>query len=107
MREQTYARPRGGYTPAPPRVIFDGSGADTVVEIRAPDRAGVLFRMVRALSDAGLSVRTAIVATIGLDVVNAFYVRDADGEALVVAERGKQVADAVLAALQPPSGPVT
>ncbi|WP_239405860.1 [protein-PII] uridylyltransferase [Frankia sp. Cj3] len=107
MREQAYARPRGGYTPAPPRVIFDDSGADTVVEIRAPDRAGVLFRMVRALSDAGLSVRTAIVATIGLDVVNAFYVRDADGEALVVAERGKQVADAVLAALQPPSGPVT
>ncbi len=101
-RERAYAGTRRGFTPAPPRVIFDDSGSDTVVEIRAPDRAGVLFRMVRALSTAGLGVRTAIVTTIGLDVVNAFYVREADGGALIATQRREQVADTVLAALRPP-----
>ncbi|WP_322777741.1 [protein-PII] uridylyltransferase [Frankia sp. Cas4] len=104
-RERAYAGTRRGLAPAPPRVIFEDSGSDTVVEIRAPDRAGVLFSMVRALSTAGLGVRTAIVATIGLDVVNAFYVREADGGALVAAQRREQLADAVLAALQPPPEP--
>ncbi|AEH07672.1 MULTISPECIES: [protein-PII] uridylyltransferase [Protofrankia] len=98
-REQAYAAARRRLPPAPPKIIFDDSGSDTVVEIRTPDRAGVLFRMVRALTDAGLGVRTAIVATIGLDVVNAFYVREADGSTVGRPGRREEVANRVLAAL--------
>ncbi|MCK9899162.1 [protein-PII] uridylyltransferase [Parafrankia colletiae] len=75
-REQDYAATRRRNTPGPPQVIFDDSGSVTVVEVRAPDRAGVLHRIARALAEVGLDVRTAIVATLGLDVVDAFYIED-------------------------------
>ncbi|WP_131784588.1 [protein-PII] uridylyltransferase [Protofrankia symbiont of Coriaria ruscifolia] len=98
-REQAYAITRRWPPAVPPKIIFDDSGSDTVIEIRAPDRAGVLFRMVRALSDAGLGVRTAIVATIGLDVVNAFYVQEVDAGMARRPGRRDDVANIVLAAL--------
>ncbi|MCK9928490.1 [protein-PII] uridylyltransferase [Frankia sp. Mgl5] len=75
-REQDYATTRRWNTPGAPQVIFDDSGSTTVIEVRAPDRAGVLHRITGALAEAGLDVRTAIVATLGLDVVDAFYVED-------------------------------
>ncbi|WP_131748894.1 [protein-PII] uridylyltransferase [Frankia sp. Cppng1_Ct_nod] len=104
-REQAYAGVRRWSTPAPPQVIFDDSASLTVVEVRAPDRAGVLFRMVRALSDAGLNVHTAIVATLGLDVVNAFYVRETGGGTVTGRTRREEVASTVLDALRVPSEP--
>jgi [protein-PII] uridylyltransferase len=79
----------------------------TVVEVRAPDRAGVLFHIVRALADLDLDVRTAIVATLGLDVVDAFYVRDTDGGPVTGDDRRRAIADAVLAALQSAPMPAT
>ena len=58
------------------RVRFDDrTDGATVVEVRAADRAGVLYRMVDGLGRAGLQVLTALVSTIGPDVVNSFYVR--------------------------------
>jgi [protein-PII] uridylyltransferase len=70
-----------------------------VLEVRAPDRAGVLFRIVRALAGVGVNVHTAIVATIGLDVVDAFYIQEPDGAEVVGDTRRREVADAVVAAL--------
>ncbi|ONH59635.1 [protein-PII] uridylyltransferase [Frankia sp. CcI49] len=105
-REQDYASSRRRSTPAPPQVIFDDSGSVPVVEVRAPDRAGVLHRIARALAETGLDVRTAIVATLGLDVVDAFYVEDpVEGPAgtrpaaVLSGERRAEVESVVLAAL--------
>ena len=76
-RDRAYPSRRRGLPPAPPEVRFeDVSTGSTVVEVRAPDGPGVLHRVVEALRRTpGLDIRTAIVSTIGADVVDSFYVR--------------------------------
>ena len=45
----------------------------------ARDRLGLLYDLAQALTDLGLSIVTARVATYGERAVDAFYVRDAFG----------------------------
>jgi [protein-PII] uridylyltransferase len=47
--------------------------------VRAPDGIGVLYRITRALAELQLDIRHAKVATLGAEVVDSFYVRDALG----------------------------
>ena len=103
---RTYAgRQRAGaaWTP-PPRVLFDdgASATATVVEVRAPDGVGVLYRITRALAECGLDVRTAKVATLGHEVVDSFYVTDAAGEKLAGTRWQDAVEQSVLDALSAP-----
>jgi [protein-PII] uridylyltransferase len=67
--------------PVVPSVTVDvgASASSTVVEVRASDEIGLLYRVTRALFDCGLDVVTARVSTVGDEVVDAFYVRDAGG----------------------------
>lgn len=106
-REQAYASRERWRTPGPPRATFDDSRSRTVLEVRAPDRAGVLYRIVRALAGVGVNVHTAIVATIGLDVVDAFYIHEPDGGEVVGDARRAEITEAVLAALATPTAPGT
>jgi [protein-PII] uridylyltransferase len=46
----------------------------TVIEVRAQDAPGLLFRIGRALEKAGVRVRSAHVSTLGSNAVDAFYV---------------------------------
>jgi [protein-PII] uridylyltransferase len=87
--------------PAQPRVLFDNdaSASATVVEVRAPDAVGVLYRITRALADCDLDVRTAKVSTLGHEVVDAFYVRDASGAKVTDPQHLAEVERAVLAEL--------
>jgi [protein-PII] uridylyltransferase len=87
--------------PAEPRVLFDQDASDaaTVVEVRAPDGIGVLYRITRALADCDLDVRTAKVSTLGHEVVDAFYVTDADGDKVTDPDHLREVELAVLDAL--------
>ncbi|MGZ4705994.1 MAG: ACT domain-containing protein [Acidimicrobiales bacterium] len=81
-RARTYARTdRSPEPPQEPEVTFDNdlSEVATVVEVRAPDRIGVLYRITRAIAELDLDIRSAKVQTIGRDVVDAFYLRGADG----------------------------
>ena len=55
----------------------------TVVEVHAPDRIGLLYRITRALGAAGLDIRSAKVQTMGPHAVDAFYVRDRAGAKVV------------------------
>ncbi len=102
-RERAYAGVKQWTTPGPPQVAFDDSGSITVIEVRAPDQAGVLYRIAQALFRVGLDVRTAIVATIGLDVVDAFYVQEPDGSPVTDPGRRNQVTEAILAMLTAPA----
>ena len=63
-------------------VVDDASEAATVVEVRAPDRVGTLYRITRALVEMGLDIRHAKVATLGHEVVDTFYVTDGNGDKL-------------------------
>lgn len=60
----------------------DESGATTVVEIRTADRLGVLYRIASALAELELDIALARISTIGPEVVDVFYVRDATGAVL-------------------------
>jgi [protein-PII] uridylyltransferase len=101
-RDRAYPLRRRGLPPAPPQVRFEDRSVDsTVVEVRAPDGPGVLHRVVEALLGAGLDIRTAIVSTIGADVVDSFYVRTPAGPLPEGAPRDA-LRDAVLKSLDDP-----
>jgi [protein-PII] uridylyltransferase len=97
-RERAYARTT--VQVVPPRVLWmdDASATATVVEVRAHDRIGVLYRLTRALADAGLDVRSARMTTLGAEVVDAFYVVDGDGALVTDPGRRQEVERALLAA---------
>ena len=61
------------------RFADDASDTATVLEVRAHDRPGLLYRVARAIADCGLDVRTARVGTLGAEAVDAFYLVDAAG----------------------------
>jgi [protein-PII] uridylyltransferase len=71
----TAARP-----PDPVVLVHVGAASDaTVVEVRSPDDVGVLFRIARTFTGLGLDIHQARVVTLGHEVVDTFYVRDAAG----------------------------
>ena len=86
---------------APPKVslVDDASRTATVVEVRAHDAPGLLWRIGRALGECGLDVRAARVETLGAEAVDVFYVVGPDGRPVTDAATRGQVAASVLAAL--------
>jgi [protein-PII] uridylyltransferase len=80
-KERDYGGPPAA--PVPPRVLwFDGetSGHDTVVlELRAADRIGLLYRVAHALGDCGAEVHWARVATMGPTMVDSFALAPRQG----------------------------
>ncbi len=70
-----------------------------MVEVRAPDAVGVLYRITRALAEADLDVRRAKVSTLGHEVVDAFYVVDREGRKVTDPDHLAEVERAILAAL--------
>ncbi|MGH9279853.1 MAG: [protein-PII] uridylyltransferase [Acidimicrobiales bacterium] len=85
-------------TPARSQVSVDNdaSEAATVVEVRAPDRIGTLYRITRALADLELDILHAKVISLGHEVVDAFYVVDGSGSKLFDADHRREVERAVL-----------
>src|SRR5690606_31907055 len=71
-RDAAHPRRRGAAAP-PPRVSVDPAASRhaTVIEVRAQDAPGLLFRIGRALEDAGVRVRSAHVSTLGANAVDA------------------------------------
>jgi [protein-PII] uridylyltransferase len=80
-RAKAYDRRTLGGIAGPPTVIAhnDASSNATVLEVRCPDRTGVLYRIASALADMLLDIRHAKVQTLAHDVVDSFYVRTAAG----------------------------
>ncbi|MEV6765809.1 [protein-PII] uridylyltransferase [Streptomyces sp. NPDC051105] len=91
-RDAAYPRRRGWVAP-PPRVTVASAASRhaTVIEVRAQDAPGLLFRIGRALEDAGVRVRSAHVSTLGSNAVDAFYVTGTD-HAPLPAEEASSVA---------------
>lgn len=78
-RVRRYRRPAGRPGPLEVRVDEDASASATVVEIHADDAVGLLARVAGVLTDLGLDVAVAKVATLGDRVVDVFYVRTPSG----------------------------
>ena len=99
-RRARAVRPRSASVPAPKVTLLDdASETATVVEVRAHDAPGLLWRVGRALGECGLDVRAARVETLGAEVVDVFYVTDGDGKPLAGEDMRRVIAHSVLAAL--------
>ena len=86
---------------AAPKVtlVDDASRTATVVEVRAHDAPGLLWRIGRALGECGLDVRAARVETLGAEAVDVFYVVGADSHPVTDAPTRGNIAAQVLSAL--------
>ena len=99
QRARSYRRaPAGLALVADPSVRIDNnaSGTATVVEVRAPDRIGALYRITRALADLDLDIRSAKATTLGHEIVDAFYVQTSDGGKVVDRDHLRELERAVL-----------
>ncbi len=101
-RAATYRRRRRtqAAAPGPPSVVFDDAASSnaTVIVVRAVTRIGILHRISKALGELGLDIRHATVQTIGMEVVDTFYVR-ADGKLVTDAAYRKEIHRALLHAV--------
>ncbi|MFY1695180.1 [protein-PII] uridylyltransferase [Solwaraspora sp. WMMA2101] len=72
VRGRAMAARRSG---ADPKVVWHREAATdaVVLELRAADSAGLLYRVTSALDEAGAQVRAARISTLGGDVVDTFY----------------------------------
>jgi [protein-PII] uridylyltransferase len=99
QRESDY-RQDGGRA-APPRISWHNgevSGTATgIVEVRAGDRAGLLYRLTAAIAGEGLDVTSARIETLGGDAVDCFYVANPSGSP-VDADQRRRVDQALSAA---------
>jgi [protein-PII] uridylyltransferase len=106
-RRAQAAAPRFALAP-PPKVtlVDDASELATVVEVRAHDAPGLLWRIGRAIGECGLDVRAARVETLGAEAVDVFYVTGSDGKPLTDPDLRRDVVASVLNGLrtqEPPS----
>jgi [protein-PII] uridylyltransferase len=101
-REQLYAAdmPPPG---APPLVLWedDASRTASVIEVRAHDVLGLLYRLTKALADHDLDVRSARITTLGADAIDTFYVVGADGAQVTEAGRRSAIEAGLLSACRP------
>lgn len=98
-RARTYGRHRAaGAKMARAAVTFhnDASEGATVIEVHAPDHVGALYRITRAMADLDLDIRLAKIETLGHQIIDSFYVVDADGAKVVDATRLHEIERAVL-----------
>ena len=81
QRETDYRQ--NGTRAAPPRISWHNSevsgDATGIVEVRASDRAGLLYRLSAAITEQGLDVTAARIETLGADAVDCFYVCNPSG----------------------------
>jgi [protein-PII] uridylyltransferase len=98
QREADYRQDAARGTP--PRVSWHNGevtgDATGIVEVRAGDRAGLLYRLTAALVTEGLDVTSARIETLGADAADHFYVANPSGEPISRDQRAR--VEAALAA---------
>ncbi len=65
----------------PTHITFDNEGSEiyTIIEVDTRDRPGLLFDLTRTLAANNIYIASAVIATYGAQVVDAFYVKDMFG----------------------------
>jgi [protein-PII] uridylyltransferase len=92
-KERTYGPARESAGPATVHWFDDAATDATVLEFRADDAIGLLFRVTAALERSGLDVRSARISSLGGAAVDAFYLSTpAGGPVPPVARRAVEAA---------------
>jgi [protein-PII] uridylyltransferase len=102
QRARTYAKPavQAHHLRPRVRVLNEASDEATVIEVTGPDGIGLLYRLTKALAELEVDIARAKVVTMGSDVVDAFYVRDANGQKITDVDDVAEIEQALLHALQ-------
>jgi [protein-PII] uridylyltransferase len=98
-RARTYGgRRAAAATPVRTGFAYDNRASEsaTVIDVQAVDSIGLLHRITRALAELDLDIRKALVTTVGPQVVDAFYIRDAAGGKITDEHRLAEIERAVL-----------
>jgi len=100
-RPSILEKPTGAST-APPEIIVDNDIAQdyTVLDVVTRDRVGVLFAITHALHRLGVVIHLAKITTQAHQVLDVFYVTDAEGRKITDTERLHAVCDQIVAELQ-------
>jgi [protein-PII] uridylyltransferase len=74
-------RPAASAVPGPPKITVDNQLSDThtVVEVKCPDRVGLLYLITRTFQALGLDIGSARIATEIEQAYDTFYVTDHQG----------------------------
>jgi [protein-PII] uridylyltransferase len=97
-RARTYGRPTYSPFARGSSVTIDNTASDdaTVIDVETADRVGVLYAIARAFTELDLDVRSAKVQTLGVRVVDAFYVCDRNGNKIEDADVLGEIERAIL-----------
>ena len=89
---------------APPKIAIDNqlSDSSTVVEVKSPDRLGLLYLITRTLSASGLDIANARIATEIDQAFDTFYVTDRAGRKITDEAAMLRVREALEDALMKP-----
>ncbi len=65
----------------PVRVLLNNNAHPTftIIEVQAPDRVGLLYQLLRAISHGGITIEAARIATEQKAALDVFYLRTKDG----------------------------
>lgn len=90
------------HTPVPTVIAFDNQASrlDTVIDIEAGDRTGLLYDMVRSLADMGVDFVSARIVTDARRARDSFYVRLND-QKIVDDEVQQAIREGLAAAISP------
>jgi [protein-PII] uridylyltransferase len=88
----------------PPKIVIDNTLSDeyTVVEVKSPDRLGLLYLITRTMSGLGLDIGSARIATEIDQAYDTFYVHDGKGGKLETPEARERLREALERALVQP-----
>jgi [protein-PII] uridylyltransferase len=67
--------------------------------VHCASKIGVLYRITSALAEVGLDIRHATVQTVGMSVVDTFYVRTRDGSRVTDVHHRGEIERAILHAV--------
>ena len=81
MRNRDRIKRRERAFRVPTSISFDNEGSDiyTIIEVDTRDRPGLLHDLTRTLVANSVNISSAVIATYGEQVVDAFYVKDLFG----------------------------
>ena len=85
-----------------PEIVVDNdvSAAETVVEVGADDRLGLLYTIAATFAELGCSIERARITTHVDRVIDVFYIRDAGGGKIVDRERLDRIRRELWSALE-------
>ncbi|WP_206198039.1 [protein-PII] uridylyltransferase [Shimia sediminis] len=81
MKSKDVIKKRERAFKVPTTITFDNEGSEiyTIIEVDTRDRPGLLFDLTRTLANSNVYIASAVIATYGEQVVDAFYVKDMFG----------------------------